>query len=226
MALPLHEIGITFLGKELAHMGGIPIDQSLVTIIVDTNCKHNTLASSSAYTPDFSMSYKMMKRIDGRRKIRHVGLGEAALSQDEGNLNEKFHLEVASNPEVELVVKLKVDDGGYESPEPTSDAYKLLVAPKFNKDSKTLVPSARSHLTFEDFTYLMDESAPPHSVVVAGHTWCTISAVRYQVWVRGDTPINIDVNDGPDVAHGVSDFYYHRLPSNQLRYRHYFQIMT
>ncbi|KAG2745124.1 hypothetical protein P692DRAFT_20697346, partial [Suillus brevipes Sb2] len=40
-------------------------------------------------------------------------------------------------------------------------------------------------------------------IVVAGHTWCSISAARFQVWVRGDTPIDIDVNDGPDVAYGT-----------------------
>lgn len=209
MALPLHEISITFLGTELSRMGGIPINERLVTLIVDTNCKHNTLNSRSVYTPDFSLSFKMMRKVDGRRKIRHVALGEVALSQDEGNLHNKFKLEVASNPEAELVVKLKVDEGGYESPEPTSEAYRLLVAPKINKDTKTLVPSAESHLTLEDFTYLMDASAPPQSVVVAGHTWCSINAVRYQVWVRGDTPIDIDVKDGPNVAYGVSDFYHH-----------------
>jgi hypothetical protein len=214
MALPLHEVGISFLGAELVLMGGIPINERLVTIMLDTNCTHNTLNSRSVFTPDFSLSFKIMNKVNGRRKIGHVALGEVALSQDEGDLHEKFKLEVASNPEAELVVKLKVDEGGYASPNPTSDAYRLLVAPKFNKDTKALVPSAESHLTLEDFTSLMDTSAPRNSIVVAGHTWCSISAARFQVWVRGDTPIDIDVNDGPDVAYGVSDLYYHHLPLN------------
>ncbi|KAG1750613.1 uncharacterized protein EDB91DRAFT_1078623 [Suillus paluster] len=167
MALPLHEIGITFLGSELSLMGGVPFDKCLITVIVDTNC-------------------------------------ECALSQDKDNLHEKFKFEVTSNPEVELVVKLKVDNGGgYQSPEPTSDTYKILVAPKFNMDSKTLVPSAESHLSLDDFTHLMDTSAPPSSVIVTGHTWCCINAVRYQIWVRGNTLIDIDVDDGPNVAHGT-----------------------
>ncbi|KAG1761108.1 hypothetical protein EDD22DRAFT_954348 [Suillus occidentalis] len=203
MALPLHEIGITFLGSELALMGGIPFDKRLVNVIVDTNCRRNTPNSRSIFTPDFSVSFKVMRKLDGRRLVQHVALGECALSQDEEDLDEKFRFEVASNPDVELVVKLKVDDGGYESPAPTSEAYKLLVAPKFNKDSHTLIPSAKSHLPLDDFTYLMDPSAHPASVVVAGHTWCSISAVRYQIWVRGENPIDIDVNEGPDVAHGT-----------------------
>ncbi|KAG0697282.1 hypothetical protein DFH29DRAFT_878817 [Suillus ampliporus] len=185
MALPLHEVGVTFLGSELSLMGGIPFDKCLVTVIVDTNCR-------------------LMKKLDGRRQVRHVALGECALSQNADDLHKKFEFEVASNPEVELVVKLKVDEGnGYESPDPTSDAYKLLVSPKFNQDSKTLIPSAESHLSLDDFTYLMDTSAPSSSVVVAGHTWCNINAVHFQVWVRGNTPIDIDVDDGPDVAHGT-----------------------
>lgn len=214
MALPLHEIGITFIGSELSLMGGIPFDRRLINVIVDTNCRRNTPNSRSIYTPDFSVSFKVMRKLNGRRLVQHVALGECALSQDEEDLHEKFKFEVASNPEVELVVKLKVDDGGYESPARTSDAYKLLVAPKFNKDSHTLVPSAKSHLPLHDFTYLMDPSAHPTSVVVAGHTWCSISAVRYQIWVRGENPIDIDVNDGPDVAHGVSESYFLHLTSN------------
>ncbi|KAG0691997.1 hypothetical protein DFH29DRAFT_1009632 [Suillus ampliporus] len=204
MALPLHEVGVTFLGSELSLMGGVPFDKRLITVIVDTNCRRNTPNSRSIYTPDFSVSFKVMKKLDGRRQVRHVALGECALSQDVVDLHKKFKFEVASNPEVELVVKLKVDEGnGYKSLDPTSDAYKLLVSPKFNQDSKTLVASAESHLSLGDFTYLMDTSAPSSSVVVAGHTWCNINAVHFQVWVRGNTPIDIDVDDGPDVAHGT-----------------------
>ncbi|KAG2738952.1 hypothetical protein P692DRAFT_20655375, partial [Suillus brevipes Sb2] len=40
-------------------------------------------------------------------------------------------------------------------------------------------------------------------VVVAGHTWCKISAVRFQIWVRGEDPIDVNVDDGPDVAFGT-----------------------
>jgi hypothetical protein len=209
MALPLHEVGITFLVSELSLIGGVPFDKRLVTVIVDTNRRRNTPNSRSIYTPDFSVSFKVMKKLDSRRQVRHVALGECALSQDEDVLHDKFEVEVASNTEVDLVVKLKVDEGdGYESPEPTSDAYKILVAPKFNQDSKTLVPSAESHLPLDEFTFLMDTSAPSTSIVVAGHRWCSINAVRFQIWVRGDTPIDVNVDDGPNVAHGVSDFYF------------------
>jgi hypothetical protein len=90
--------------------------------------------------------------------------------QDEDVLHDKFEVEVASNTEVDLVVKLKVDKGDdYESPEPTSDAYKILVAPKFNQDSKILVSSAESHLPLDEFTFLMDTSAPSTSIIVAGY---------------------------------------------------------
>jgi hypothetical protein len=184
MALPLHEVGITFLAKELALVGGVPLDENLVTVIVDTNRRRNTPDSNSIYTPDFSVSFKAMRKLNGRRYVRHVALGESALSQDEDALHEKFELEVASNTDLDVVIKLKVDeDDGYEAPKRTSDAYKLLVAPKINQDSKTLVPSAKSHLPLDDFTFLMDASAPFASVVVAGHTWCKISAVRFQIWV-------------------------------------------
>ncbi|KAG1774501.1 hypothetical protein EV702DRAFT_1200311 [Suillus placidus] len=194
MALPLHEVGVTFLASELSLIGGVPFDKRLVTVIVDTNRRRNTPNSRSVYMLDFSVSFKVMRKLDG----------ECALSQDEDVLHEKFKFEVASNTEVDLVVKLKVDEGDdYESPEPTSDAYKLLVAPKFNQDSKTLVPSAESHLPLDEFTFLMDTSAPSTSVVVAGHTWCNINAAHFQIWVRGNTPIDVNVDDGPDVAHGT-----------------------
>ncbi|KAG1906358.1 uncharacterized protein F5891DRAFT_1244629 [Suillus fuscotomentosus] len=32
-------------------------------------------------------------------------------------------------------------------------------------------------------------------VVVAGHTWCHLASVQFHVWVRGDEPINIDVDN-------------------------------
>ncbi|KAG0699178.1 hypothetical protein DFH29DRAFT_877485 [Suillus ampliporus] len=183
MALPLHEVGVTFLGSELSLMSGIPFDKRLITVIVDTNCRHNTPNSRSIYTPDFSVLFKVMKKLDG----------ECALSQNADNLHKKFEFEVASNPEVELVVKLKVDEGnGYESLDPTSNAYELLVSPKFNQDSKTLVPLAESHLSLDDFTYLMDTSAPSSSVVVAGHMWCNINAVHFQTLFPDIDMENVD----------------------------------
>ncbi|KAG1895700.1 uncharacterized protein F5891DRAFT_984008 [Suillus fuscotomentosus] len=146
MALPLHEVSVTFLASELSLLG-------------------------------------VMKKLNGRRQVQHVALGECALSQDEDILSEKFKLEVVSNTEADLVIKLKVDEGGdYERPGPNSDAYKLLVATKFNHDSMTLVPSAECHLPLNDFTYLMDVSAPSTSVIVTGHTWCNISTVHFQIW--------------------------------------------
>ncbi|KAG1775833.1 hypothetical protein EV702DRAFT_1046712 [Suillus placidus] len=159
MALPLHEVGVTFLASELSLIGGVPFDKRLITVIVDTNRRRNTPNSRSVYTLDFSVSFKVMRKLDG----------ECALSQDEDVLHEKFEFEVASNTE----------------------------------DSKTLVPSAESRLPLDEFTFLMDMSAPSTSVIVAGHTWCNINAARFHIWVRGNTPIDVNVDDGPDVAHGT-----------------------
>jgi hypothetical protein len=47
-------------------------------------------------------------------------------------------------------------------------------------------------------------------VVVAGHTWCHLASVRFHVWVQGDEPINIDV-DNELLARGVSISIKHLL---------------
>ncbi|KAG2046050.1 hypothetical protein BDR06DRAFT_977769 [Suillus hirtellus] len=127
---------------------------------------------------------------------------ELSLLGDKDVLCEKFKLEVVSNTEADLDIKLKVNEGGdYERLGPNLDAYKLLVTTKFNHDSMTLILLAKCHLLLDDFTYLMDVSAPSTSVVVTGHTWCSISAVHCQIWVQGVIPIDVNIDDGPNVVH-------------------------
>ncbi|KAG2032811.1 hypothetical protein BDR03DRAFT_1094754 [Suillus americanus] len=42
---------------------------------------------------------------------------------------------------------------------------------------------------------VIDEHQPHRSPGLAGHTWCHLGSVRFHVWVRGDEPINIDIDN-------------------------------
>jgi hypothetical protein len=43
----------------------------------------------------------------------------------------------------------------------------------------------------------MDTSAPSTSIIVAGYRWSSINTVHFQIWVRGDTPIDVNVDMVP-----------------------------
>ncbi|KAG1769735.1 hypothetical protein EV702DRAFT_1202765 [Suillus placidus] len=205
MAYPLHEVGFQFLGPELSAMGGIPLKKRLVTISVDYNCMHNDLGS--IYTPDLAVSFKLMKKLeDGSRPLPRSVMGETALSQDEEELDDKFKFEVASNPDLDMVIKLVIEEStDYRSPASvTSEAFQSLLAPIFAQEaSKLTYPQLiTQYLSASTFTQMMDPLAVP-SIVVAGHTWCSIKTVRFHVWVRGNHAIDLDAKDGDHVAHGT-----------------------
>jgi len=53
-------------------------------------------------------------------------------------------------------------------------------------------------------------NVPPLEIVVADHTWFSLSSVHFQVWIKyGDIPIDLDTTDSTLTACGVSifDFY-------------------
>ncbi|KAG2340787.1 hypothetical protein BDR05DRAFT_1032515 [Suillus weaverae] len=45
--------------------------------------------------------------------------------------------------------------------------------------------------------------SPDQPIVIAGHTWCHLASVRFHVWVRGNEPINIDVDNSELQACGT-----------------------
>ncbi|KAG1729499.1 uncharacterized protein EDB91DRAFT_1159381 [Suillus paluster] len=82
----------------------------------------------------------------------------------------------------------------HRSPERESEAWQMLC-------HETSVRSYSSFFSLED-----DHDAEPsldRPIVIAGHTWYHIASVRFHVWVRGDEPINVDVDDNELLARDV-----------------------
>ncbi|KIK35707.1 hypothetical protein CY34DRAFT_16866 [Suillus luteus UH-Slu-Lm8-n1] len=55
------------------------------------------------------------------------------------------------------------------------------------------------------FYSLQEDTDRSHDqpIVIAGHTWCHLASARFHIWVRGDEPINIDVDNNELQACGT-----------------------
>jgi len=62
-----------------------------------------------------------------------------------------------------------------------------------------------SESEFESNSSLKDFMLQP--IMIAGHQWCSISSVKYHVWVKSDTDEAINI-DKVQVTCGVGDVFY------------------
>ncbi|KAG1841783.1 hypothetical protein F4604DRAFT_1939248 [Suillus subluteus] len=112
-------------------------------------------------------------------------IGECAFGQDTDSVLRKIKYEIAGHPEVLMVIMVVIDEHQpYRSPRRMSEAWQML-----RKETSTL-----SHSSFNSLRGAAAQSLD-QPIVFAGHTWCHLASVQFHVWVRGDEPINVDVDN-------------------------------
>ncbi|KAG1769913.1 hypothetical protein EV702DRAFT_1202692 [Suillus placidus] len=129
--------------------------------------------------------------------VRKVSsLIEVAFSQSEAALLDRFRNAVNAYPELGWILMVVINEiPPYQSPERLSHTWReLRPKPNGNLFSETSFLSLRAE------PRSLDEPTP---VVVENHSWCTISSIQVQVWIRGrKSPINIDTKDNRLTARG------------------------
>ncbi|KIK32621.1 hypothetical protein CY34DRAFT_18909 [Suillus luteus UH-Slu-Lm8-n1] len=119
---------------------------------------------------------------------------EIGASQTETKLIQHLRNVARAYPDAIMILMADIKEARpYNSPAYRSAAYCIL-----RRET-----SVRSHSYF-----LSSRTGPrsldrPTKVVVEGHAWCDLSAVDFQVWIRGNTPIDIDTNDSHLTARGT-----------------------
>ncbi|KAG2032813.1 hypothetical protein BDR03DRAFT_739343 [Suillus americanus] len=132
--------------------------------------------------PDLSIKMNVMTKDNRIHEV--LVIGECAFAQDTDSVLRKLKYEIAGHPEVLMVIMIVIDEHQpYRSSGRMSEAWQML-----RKETSTL-----SHSSFNSLQGAAMQSLD-QPVVVAGHTWCHLGSVRFHVWVRGDEPINIDVD--------------------------------
>ncbi|KAG2357124.1 hypothetical protein BDR07DRAFT_1612678 [Suillus spraguei] len=107
---------------------------------------------------------------------------ECAFAQDADSVLRKIKYEIAGHPKVLMVILVVIDEHQpYCSPGRISEAWQTL-----RQESSTLSRSSFLRGT---------TSSHGEPIVIANHTWCHLGSVRFHVWVRGDEPINVDVDN-------------------------------
>jgi hypothetical protein len=126
---------------------------------------------------------------------------EVAFSQTEATLLGRFRSAIKAYPDLAMVWMVVINEiPPYESPERLSHTWREL-RPKANRH----LHSETSFLSMRAEPRSLDEPTP---VIVENHSWCTISNVQVQVWIRGrKSPINISTKDNRLTARGVRYTY-------------------
>jgi hypothetical protein len=122
---------------------------------------------------------------------------EVAFSQSEAALLDRFRNAVKFYPELGMILMLVIKETPpYLSPKPMGHTWRKL-RPRDDKPHH----SALAFLSLRDEPQSLDEPTP---VIVEDHSWCAITDIQVQVWVRGRRgAINIDTKDNRLTARGV-----------------------
>ncbi|KAG2097041.1 uncharacterized protein F5147DRAFT_715871 [Suillus discolor] len=140
-----------------------------------------TLLYASA-VPDLSITMNVITK-NRIHEPKVLVVGECAFAQDTDSVLRKIKYEIASHPEVLMVIMVVIEEHQpYRSPGRMSEAWQMLLQDNLSRSS------------FLSLQGIAAQSLD-QPVVVAGHTWCHLASVRFHVWVRGDEPINIDVDN-------------------------------
>jgi len=192
MPSPPHEAVIKFINAGLENA-----DRFLQSHIDDkllySNLHTNLTISAGAHR----FTHDIAHVVTGRRipPIKSIPIiGEVAKSQTEGDLLQRFRDVVQAFPDVLMLIMVVIGEGPYSAPRRHSDAWLKL----------GLETSVRSYEEFlSEFTEPQTLEVPTE-IVVEGHSWCALSSVRFQVWVRSDVPIDVDTTESSLTARGVS----------------------
>ncbi|KAG1811794.1 uncharacterized protein BJ212DRAFT_490309 [Suillus subaureus] len=151
---------------------------------VDTSVSRVLGLMSASAIPDLLITMNVMTEDDWIHEV--LVIGECAFAQDTNSVLRKIKYEIASHPEVLMVIMIVIDEhhAQYRSPGRMSEAWQIL-----RRETSTLSRSSFHSLRGATARSLKEP------IVVAGHTWCHLESVRFHVWVRGDEAINVDVDN-------------------------------
>ncbi|KAG2029940.1 hypothetical protein BDR03DRAFT_987435 [Suillus americanus] len=120
--------------------------------------------------------------------------GEITASQSETEIPQRLKNIVRAFPDTVMIFTGSIQENPpYSSPTSYSQAWQVLRSE----------PSIRSQLQFLSARTGERSLDRPAEVVVEGHCWCQLSAVKFQVWIRGSEPIDIDTTDPQLTAKGT-----------------------
>lgn len=182
----VHKAPLTPLNTALTCLfESIPYEHQAVNVNVMDN-----IEASDSLVPDLRISFQNMRH--NAAQVIITGIAETAFSQHLEALEDTLEDVINANPNLLLVVAAVVyEQTAYRSPKKNSDTARTLLrdTPKMSKEE------------FIAATGVLPTLDAP--VVVANHTWCSISSIRFKVWVRGSHPIDIYSDDPNLVADGV-----------------------
>lgn len=151
-----------------------------------TTTTMNSRLTSTFIVPDIAIKIDVSSTSYWIRKP--LVIMECAFAQDTDSVLWKIKHEIASQPEVLMVILVVIDEHQpYRSPEYMSKAWQML-RQETSCRSGSLFASLERHAA-------RSYKQKNHCVVIAGHTWCHLGSVRFHVWVRGNKQINIDDDD-------------------------------
>ncbi|KAG1771969.1 hypothetical protein EV702DRAFT_1246814 [Suillus placidus] len=156
-----------------------------------TTTSMNFQLPSTFAIPD--MAIQMTTATENHWSHEVIVIGECAFAQDTDSVRRKIKHEIAGHPNVLMVILVVIDEHQpYRSPERMSEAWQMLC-------QETSPRSVSSFHSLQGSTI----RSPDQPIVIAGHTWCHLASVRFHVWVRGNEPINIDVDNSELQACGT-----------------------
>jgi hypothetical protein len=151
----------------------------------------NSQLTSVFAVPD--MAIRMDTVTENFRSHEVLVIGECAFEQDTDSVLRKIKHEIAGHPEVLMVILVVIDeDQQYYAPERMSETWQML-------------RQETSPRSVSSFYSLQEDTARSHHqpIVIAGHTWCHLASARFHIWVRGNEPIDIDVDNSELQACGT-----------------------
>jgi len=192
MALEVHEDLIKCICSGLERVDRIL--QNLITGTLLHSKVHTNLtinAGKLKFIPDIA---HVVKTISDPPIVTIPVIGEVALSQSRKDLFQRLRDTVDAFPDVHmLIVAFIKERTTYRAPKPRSQAWRNLLSEEVARSEYTFISNRTGPRSLER----------PTEIRVEGHSWCSISSVHFQVWVRGSGPIDIDTSDQGLTAIGV-----------------------
>lgn len=191
MPTRIHEVPCTVFKTWFDRfLDSLDFDRTLIDTIVFMNAEVKTEELSTI--PDMTLSVIVGNPHRPLKEAIPV-LIETAFSQQTNPLMNKLRKQIRAKPEVLMVIATLIGETKpYHSPERSSTAWDTLLQET----------PARELSSFLDLQPL--DSKPTDPITILGHQWLGLQTIDVWVWVRGDSPININLVTGPRTARGVS----------------------
>ncbi|KAG1872006.1 hypothetical protein C8R48DRAFT_770374 [Suillus tomentosus] len=189
MPTHIHEVPCTIFKTWFDwFLDSLDFDHTLIDTIVFMNAEVKTEELSTI--PDMTMSVIIGNPHRPLKEVIPV-LIETAFSQQTNPLMNKIRKQICAKPEVLMVIATLIGETKpYYSPEHSSTAWDTLL-------QETPAHELSSFLDLQPL-----DSRPTDPITIAGHPWLGLQTIDVWVWVRGDSPININLVTGPRTAHG------------------------